>query len=46
MLAADDALWDDKVARTPDVLARLAAEARKEIEAGTVKDFDPNTDEF
>ncbi len=46
ILAADDALWDEKFARTPHVLARLAAEARAEIAAGTVKDFDPDTDEF
>jgi hypothetical protein len=43
---ADDALWDEKFARTPDVLARLAAEARAEIDAGTVEEFDPDTDEF
>jgi len=46
ILAADDALWDEKFAHTPDVLAKLAAEARAEIAAGTVKDFDPDTDEF
>lgn len=46
MLADDDALWDEKFARTPDVLAKLAADARAEIEAGTTKDFDPDKDEF
>ncbi len=46
MLAADDALWDGKFARTPHVLARLADEARAEIAAGTVEYFDPDTDEF
>jgi hypothetical protein len=46
MLAADDALWDEKFARTPHVLAKLAAEAREEITAGKVKDFDPDTDEI
>jgi len=46
MLAADDALWNQKFASTPQVLARLAAEARAEIEAGTVTDFDPDADQF
>ena len=45
-LAADDALWDEKFSRTPHILARLAAEARAEIEAGTITDFDPDADEF
>jgi len=46
MLTADDALWDEKFSRTPHILTQLAAEARAEIEAGTVTDFDPDADEF
>ena len=46
VLATDDALWDEKFARTPHVLVRLAAEARAEIEAGTITEFDPDADEF
>ena len=47
MLAADDALWDEKFARTPHILTQLAAEARAEMKSGTVTNFDPDTtDEF
>ena len=34
---ADDRAWDDAFARSPDVLARLAAKAREDIAAGRVR---------
>ena len=35
---ADERRWDDAFARSQDVLAKLAAKAREDIEAGRVQD--------
>jgi hypothetical protein len=40
---ADERRWADGFARTPDVLAALAAEARAERRAGRTKLLDPDT---
>ncbi|MHB8630243.1 MAG: hypothetical protein ACYDBJ_29200 [Aggregatilineales bacterium] len=42
--AADDALWDEQFANSPDTLDFLAREAREEHYAGLTDDFDPDTD--
>ncbi|MEA2464252.1 MAG: hypothetical protein QOJ98_1999 [Acidobacteriota bacterium] len=34
--------WDDLFARSQDVLARMAEEARQEYRAGLTKPLDPN----
>jgi hypothetical protein len=34
---ADEALWDEKFARSQDQLAKLAAKVREEVKAGRVK---------
>ena len=34
---ADEALWDEKFARSQDQLAKLAAKAREDVKAGRVK---------
>lgn len=38
----DDERWDAAFARSPDVLARLAAEADAEDRAGLTEDLDPD----
>lgn len=42
--AADDALWDEKFAKSQDVLRRMALQAIQEDEAGLTEDFDPDND--
>jgi len=42
--AADEALWDEQFANSPDILDLLAHEAREEYYAGLTDDFDPDTD--
>ncbi len=43
-VALSDALWDDKFARSGDVLDRLSAQVAEEIAAGLTEDFDPDDD--
>lgn len=35
--------WDDSFARSPDLLAKLAAEAMAEYRAGKTQELDPQT---
>jgi len=35
--------WDDSFARSPDLLAKLAAEAMAEYRAGKTQELDPET---
>ncbi|MBD2577915.1 hypothetical protein [Oscillatoria sp. FACHB-1406] len=35
--------WDDSFARSPDLLAKLAAEAMAEYRAGETQELDPET---
>ncbi len=42
--AAEDALWDEQFANSPDTLDFLAREAREEYYAGLTDEFDPDTD--
>lgn len=35
--------WDDSFARSPDLLAKLAAEAMAEYRAGNTQELDPET---
>lgn len=35
--------WDDSFARSPDLLAKLAAEAMTEYRAGKTQELDPET---
>ena len=35
--------WDESFARSPDLLAKLAAEAMAEYRAGKTQDLDPET---
>jgi hypothetical protein len=39
----DDNRWDESFARSPDLLAKLAAEAMAEHRAGKTQDLDPET---
>jgi hypothetical protein len=39
----DDQQWDDSFARSPDLLAKLAAEAMAEYGAGKTQELDPET---
>ena len=39
----DEARWDAAFARSPDTLARLAAEAEEEDRKGLTKELDPDT---
>ncbi len=39
----DDQRWDDSFARSPDLLAKLAAEAMAEYRAGKTQELDPET---
>jgi hypothetical protein len=39
----DEQLWDERFASSPDVLEKLAAEARAERQAGRVKELDPDS---
>ena len=39
----DDQRWDESFARSPDVLAKLAAEAMAEYRAGKTQELDPDT---
>lgn len=39
-----DALWDAQFAGSPEVLKKLAQEARAETEAGLTEDFDPDNE--
>ncbi len=39
---ADDQAWDDSLAASPDVLAKLAAEALAEHSAGLTRELDPD----
>jgi hypothetical protein len=43
-VSLSDALWDEKFARSGDVLDRLSAEVDAEIAAGLTEDFDPDND--
>jgi len=39
----DDNRWDESFARSPDLLAKLAAEAMAENRAGKTQELDPET---
>jgi hypothetical protein len=39
----DDQRWDQSFARSPDLLAKLAAEAMTEYRAGKTQELDPET---
>jgi hypothetical protein len=39
----DDQQWDESFARSPDLLAKLAAEAMTEYRAGKTQELDPET---
>ena len=39
----DERRWDESFARSPDLLAKLAAEATAEHRAGKTQDLDPET---
>jgi hypothetical protein len=39
----DDQRWDESFARSPDLLANLAAEAMAEYRAGKTQELDPET---
>jgi hypothetical protein len=39
----DDQRWDELFARSPDLLAKLAAEAMTEYRAGKTQELDPET---
>jgi hypothetical protein len=39
----EDQRWDDAFARSPDLLAKLAAEAMAEYRAGKTQELDPET---
>jgi hypothetical protein len=39
----DDNQWDESFARSPDLLAKLAAEAMAEHRAGKTQELDPET---
>lgn len=39
----DDQQWDESFARSPDLLAKLAAEAMAEYLAGRTQELDPET---
>lgn len=39
----EDQRWDDSFARSPDLLANLAAEAMAEYRAGKTQELDPET---
>jgi hypothetical protein len=39
----DDQRWDDSFARSPDLLAKLAAAAMVEYRAGKTQELDPET---
>jgi hypothetical protein len=39
----EDQRWDDSFARSPDLLAQLAAEAMAEYRAGKTQELDPET---
>ncbi|MBE9106029.1 hypothetical protein IQ229_14095 [Nostoc cf. edaphicum LEGE 07299] len=39
----DECLWDEAFARSPDILAKLAAEAMAEYCAGKTQELDPDT---
>lgn len=39
----DDQRWDESFARSPDLLATLAAEAMTEYRAGKTQELDPET---
>ena len=43
-VAADEALWDEQAARSPDALEVSVRDALAEYEAGFTDDFDPDTD--
>ena len=40
---ADDQRWDESFARSPDLLANLAAAAMAEYRAGKTQELDPET---
>ncbi|MGK7924517.1 MAG: hypothetical protein AB4290_04560 [Spirulina sp.] len=39
----DERLWDETFARSPDILAQLAATAMVEYHAGKTRELDPET---
>jgi hypothetical protein len=39
----DDQRWEESFARSPDLLAKLAAEAMAEYRAGKTQELDPET---
>lgn len=39
----DECRWDETFARSPDILAKLAAEAMAEYRAGKTQELDPDT---
>jgi hypothetical protein len=39
----DDQRWDDSFAHSPDLLAKLSAEAMAEYRAGKTQELDPET---
>lgn len=42
-LHGPSAVWDESFAKSPDVLARLAEEARAERQAGRTRELDPDS---
>lgn len=40
---AEERQWDESFARSPDLLAKLAAEAMAEYRAGKTQELDPET---
>jgi predicted transcriptional regulator len=43
-ISMSDALWDEKFARSGDLLDRLAAQVKRDVAEGRVEDFDPDND--
>lgn len=39
----DDQRWDESFSRSPDILAKLAANAMAEYHAGKTQELDPET---
>ncbi|MEH1829455.1 MAG: hypothetical protein V7L22_29650 [Nostoc sp.] len=39
----DESRWDEAFTRSPDILAKLAAEAMAEYRAGKTQELDPDT---
>jgi hypothetical protein len=44
-IAADEALWDEKFAKSQDILERMSQEAHAEYLAGLTEEFDPDDED-